>query len=235
MHFLEYLDKQYIDYKKVNGIPEMNKQYRYYQKVIPNNIGDDKQEFEMLKIGDKSKILICFKSLRVYLSDLDIINTILKLPEDEIKWFIDGFFNVCNGKYTLFEFEFNKEKFMGKGLPYKEASNKIRIKCDTEISINSFIFIINIIITKDLLGTEKLKRSSVKKKKDKDLMKSTLYKYISLLKYYHFKDKDVAGYLKGIDYPIDEELNNVFCSYEKTKKINRLFYAYNVFEEKLLV
>jgi hypothetical protein len=235
MHFLEYLDKQYIDYKKVNGIPEMNRQYRYYEEVIPQNTDDDNQKFEILKIGDKTKILICFKSLKVYLSDLDIINTILKLPEDEINWFIDEFYYICNKQYTLFEFEISKKKFRGIGLPYKESTNKIRIQCDNEVSINSFIFIINIILTKDLLGTLKLRRSNNEIKKARDLLKATLYKYISLIKYYRFKDENFANYLKDIEYPIDEGLDDVFCSYEKTKKINRLFESYNIFEEKILM
>jgi|GEM_PF-1320893 len=235
MHFLEYLDKQYINYKEANGIPKMNKQYRYYEEVIPENTNDNDQKFEMLKIGDKSKILICFKSLRVYLSDLDILNIILKLPEDEINWFINEFVNICNKQYTSFEFEISNKKFRGIGLPYKESTTKIRIQCDNEVSINSIIFIVNIILTKDLLGTLKLRRSNNEIKKNKDLLKTTIYKYISLLKYYYFKDENIASYLKNIEYPIDEELDNVFCSYEKTKKINRLFEAYKVFEEKILI
>jgi len=85
------------------------------------------------------------------------------------------------------------------------------------------------------LGTLKLRRSNNEIKKNKDLLKTTIYKYISLLKYYYFKDENIASYLKNIEYPIDEELDNVFCSYEKTKKINRLFEAYKVFEAKILI
>ncbi|HEY5587525.1 MAG TPA: hypothetical protein VIK86_01060 [Candidatus Paceibacterota bacterium] len=235
MNFLEYLDEQYTTNKKENKIPETNKRYMYYEKIISKDIDEDCQKFELLKIGNKTKILICFKSLRVYLSDLDILNIILKLPENEFNWFIDEFIKICKKQYSIFDFEISSKKFKGIGLPFKESTTKILMHSDNKVAINSFIFIINIILTKDLLGTLKLRRSKDEIKKSKDLLKITIYKYIALLKYYHNENEKITCYLKEIEYPTDEKLNDVFSSYEKTREINKVFQNHKLFEEKALI
>lgn len=232
VNFLQFLDVEYENDKKKNNVPTENKEYRYYEEIIPINFFRA-QKFQCLKINKKSKILICFNNLKVYLSDVDILKIILKMEEEQINWFIDNFIKVYNESYEEFEFIIGKEKFKGIGLPYQNTEKSIYIHTDNEINIDSFIFILNFIISKDYLATLRLQESNNDKKNKKNLMKATLCKYISLLKFYYFGDKGIEEFLEGLGYPISENIDNVFSSYRKTKKISQLFNNFNVFEEKV--
>ncbi|MBN1061399.1 hypothetical protein DVV95_06135 [Clostridium botulinum] len=228
MNFLEVLDKMYEENRIENRIPTKNKEYRYYEEIKPLDFASEIR-FECLKIREKTKILVCFNSSKIYLSDLDLLNIMLEMNIDEINWFIDNFIKVYNEEGVLFRFKINNEEFQGEGLPYKDGDNIVNIYSDNKMGINDFIFILNLIIIKDYLGTEQLKE----KNKEKNLLKTTLCKYISLLKFYGLNSEEIKEILREAEYPIDKRINEVFSSYEKLRNINKIFENNKIFEVEI--
>lgn len=209
MNFLEYIDNIYKKEKnKFHDKKIISKEFCCFIPIKPLEYTSNNKF--LIKKQKHSKLFIIIGKQRVYLSDIDIIKTILLLSEDDIRWFIDQFCKLYTYDNNACMFKIKGEEFRGSRIEYiyNETKN-ILLYTDSEISINDFIFVINFVLSKDSLWGKVNGLDNFRK--------ITICKYISLLKYYAFKSKEAELFLKKIKYPIKNEKP------KDTKEISRIF------------
>ena len=185
LNFLQILDKEYEKTRSLQKVQKYNTDFAIFKKIEPIGIYSKNNFFCYKK--NKTKILFCTKNCKVYLTDQDILNIILSLENNNFTNFLEKFIDLYTGVTFNFRFKIDMNIFEGIGIPYEENNDKkILLYTDNEISINEFIFIINMVLEKDRLY---------------DLQEKTLIKYISLLKFYKYKDKKSKRFLEEIEYP----------------------------------
>jgi hypothetical protein len=214
------MDKLYESARTTCNIQVDNEEYRHYEKLIPLDF-TTKNEFLCLKVK-KTKILFCQSNVKVYLSDADIIRTIVKFDDNTVNFFLEKFSELYNGNGQIFRYRVNSRDFDGRGLEYVKNKSSFLLHCDMEININDFIFILNMIFEKDRLFTRVA---------GKNLLKVTLCKFIVLIKYYKFNDKICCDFLQEIGYSVDKQLYSVFNSPANTEKTSSLFENLSQFEK----
>lgn len=229
MNFLKTIDQNNEEDRRKNKVQDNNSEYRYYEKVIPLDFHSE-IDFTFLKVRKKIKILMCFGTTKIYLSDLDIIKIITEMHEEAIKWFINNLINLYKNKGVVFKFSTCGLTVEGEGLPYEEGEIKVNLFSDNEIHINDFIFVLNLILLKDELATQQQGP-----KNWRDIIKITLCKYISLIKFYGLHDDTMKKVLCDLDYPVEKCLDDVYSSYSELIRINKIFENIEKFEKKLLL
>lgn len=221
--FLEYLDDLYAEVCKINNIQKDNEEFRIYENLIPLDF-TTKNAFLCLK-AQKTKILFCQSNVKVYLSDNDIISSIVNLDGNTVNFLMNEFVELFKKPKNIFKFQINDQVFYGKGINYVDSDTNFLLHTDNVININEFIFILNMIFEKDRLFSEVAK---------KDLLKFTLCKYISLIGYYKLKQNKYSDFLHKIKYPIEKEVNEVFNSPRNIEKYNKLFERIQLFEKEII-
>ena len=145
----------------------------------------------LIKKSQLSKFMLAIGNQRVYLSDLDIIRCILALDKKIIKWFLSEFVSLFKNQEKKIKFKIDEEIFEGYGINLLEDNIKLNIFSDSEIHINDFIYLINLVLSKDIVWSNFTK--------DNKYYKITLYKYIVLVDFYAFNSKRDPKVLDAID------------------------------------
>ena len=136
----------------------------------------------IMKVGDQ----------HIYLSDIDIVNTILKMDDADKDWFIKQFVQAYKGKYSKYSFHIDDILYSGIGLPLHFEGKKLLLHTDSVITYNDFIILINFVITKDY--------QSAMDTSNKSSWNSTIRKYIVLIDYYYKAREESSRYLNSINY-----------------------------------
>ncbi|MDR3599517.1 MAG: hypothetical protein P4L49_03395 [Desulfosporosinus sp.] len=217
MMFLEYIDELYRKECKEFGIPLKPKvPFKCFIPVEPQN-WEAVSNFLILK-QEKSKLFILDGKQRAYLSDIQIVDTILSMDKEDQRWFLAQFVKIYKGEFVPFSFKIQSETFEGKGMCRYPQKKSLIIFTDSNIDINDFIFLINFIIYKDLCWSEKIEVP--------DFYRRTLCKYITLIDYYSLNHMRSEPFLKSIGYPlekrrpVDTERKNVFFMQTETFDIS---------------
>lgn len=213
--FLRYLDTKKTEYQSRHSIK--NKGFICYFSLEPIGLSVN-EKFYVAK-GNKSRILVCHNKIWVDLTDYDIIDVICKLDESDARKFLDGFKSCYSGKWTEFSFKIKDTEFKGKGLNYSEydLQKKIYLDADFEITFGEFLFVINMVLYKDIIGERYLKQETKLR-----LVEKTLIKYISLISYYKFSEVNMRNYLETIKYPCFER-TQLLSKKMKVKKYDEKF------------
>ena len=212
MSFLSTIDTIHDECKRQYSTEEISENFCSYIDIEPaDKISTNKF---VIKKQEKSKILIVSGKQRVYLSDYQILSTILKMDKDYINWFICAFVNLYNNIFEKFKFKIADKEFEGIGISYYPQPKEILLFSDTIIDINEFIFVLNFIFSKDYQWEQD--------KAKKDFSKRTIIKYITLLDYYANKTERSRDFLEKIGYPIrNEKLYDVSKTKNMFSKINQ--------------
>ena len=224
--FLEYIDELHDTYRKVNKIS--NKYFIIYLPLksitIPTN------EVFCVAKSMKSRVLIKHNSVFVDLTDYDIISIVCNLDEKQILKILEELEACYFNRWKGFDFYINGNSYKGKGIDYRKFDIKIELylEADFKISFGDFIFILNMVLFKDIVGQEYF----IKKQK-LSLIENTLIKYISLIKYYGLNDGRVKKYLDEIGYPLYKK-EDLLSHKMKVKKYDGLFEK-NSFEKMILL
>lgn len=195
MMFLEYIDNLYREECKRFEIPLKPKvPFKCFVPVEPQNweVGSS---FLILK-QEKSKLFILDGKQRVYLSDIQIVDTILSMDKEDQGWFLTQFVKIYKGEFVPFFFKIQSEPFKGKGMCRYPQKKSLKLFADSSIDINDFIFLINFIVYKDLCWSEKIGNP--------EFYKKTLCKYITLIDYYSLNDTRSKPFLESIGYPLEK-------------------------------
>ena len=203
MEFLELLDQLHKSIKDEHAVSSKDRNFRSYHAI--NFSGNSSAgRFIIQKNLIKAKLLIVDGKQNVYLSDDQIVQTILEMSTSNINWFLTQMINLYNGSGAKFAFSINEQHFNFIGIPYFPSNETILLPSDTYVTINEFIAIINFIFAKDFAWERiPLTASAAKKGYDKtDFSKRTLCKYISLIDYYGLRTSRSIDFLEKIGYPL---------------------------------
>jgi len=193
MNLLECIDaisdKTHLEY----NIPQNNKKFTSF---IPIEAVNHTSSCNFLiKKQDKAKLLFIVGRQRIYLSDLQIINTILSMDNDTISWFIKNFASLYDNNLYKVQFKIDGDIYDGCGIERFPKKKNLLLFTDSVIDINDFIVLLNFIFLKDRLWESMSGEDGFSKR--------TLCKYISLIDYYSTKSNRSKSFLKDIGYPIE--------------------------------
>lgn len=213
--FLAYVDDIHKEYCKKHNIK--NKNFICYLKLKSIDILTH-EEFYVAKSG-KSRLLICHNNIWVDLTDYDFINIICSFDQGLALKIVNSLKEGYNEKWTDFEFEIERKRFRGKGVNYKEfdLGKAVYLDADFEIGFEDFLFLMNMVLFKDIVGQKYVKKGQKIK-----LIKKTLIKYITLIAYYKFNDLQAKRYLDSIEYPIYDR-EHILEYKMKVRKYDRHF------------
>ncbi len=195
MNFLDKIDLIHAKYKLQYHINGDDTTFHSFIPITPKSYSPTC--VFVIKKQEKSKLLCVFGKQRVYLSDLNIIETILSMKKEEIKWFLDQFIKLFQNLGVEVEFEIEDFIVKGFGIECYPTTRSIALFSDSDMSVNDFIFLINFVFIKD--------RAWEESKNILNFSKITLCKYISLIDYYGFSSECSKQYLENIGYDISNE------------------------------
>lgn len=223
MSFLAHLDLIHENDRKKFSIPQNNYTFRTY---IPIKFHSQTGTVSFLiQKAALSKLLIIDGAQRVYLSDNDIINTILCMDDVDVRWFLDQLVQLYQGKGSSFEFTIEGRNYTYQGIENYPSAKNISLFSDTVIQIQDLVLILNFIFAKDYCWEHMPipVNASKKVKSRKDFSKRTLCKYISLLDYYAWKSSRSLAFLQSIGYPTENEALTAVPKEEKMFQNTDLF------------
>lgn len=220
MSFLKRIDKLHKENRSVYGIEMSNNDFSSFINVEPVDISLT-QKF-IIRKQEKAKLLLVSGKQRVYLSDNDIISTILDMEKNCIDWFLNSFIKLYNDEFEVFNFKLEDKLYKGIGISYYQSQREISLFSDTKIDINDFIFILNFIFSKDKQWENDTSQENFGKR--------TIIKYITLIDYYSNQSERSKDYLEKIGYPICKP-NFVTASKSiPASKIKNMFSDVNSFD-----
>lgn len=196
MSFLKRIDELYDENRNTYGIRLSDFDFSTYICVEPVGVSLTKKF--IIRKQKKSKILIMSGNQRVYLADNHIISTILNMDKIYVNWFLNELIKLYNNKYESFKFKIEGEEFEGKGISYYPKTYTFLLHSDTEIDINDFIFLLNLVLFKD-------KQWEIDSSQE-NFSRKTLIKYITLIDYYANKTQRSQEFLSKIGYPVNKSL-----------------------------
>ena len=214
MSFLKRIDKLHKENRSVYGIEMSNNDFSSFINVEPVDISLT-QKF-IIRKQEKAKLLLVSGKQRVYLSDNDIISTILDMEKNCIDWFLNYFIKLYNDEFEVFNFKLEDKLYKGIGISYYQSQREISLFSDTKIDINDFIFILNFIFSKDKQWENDTSQENFSKR--------TIIKYITLIDYYSNQSERSRNYLEKIGYPIYK------TNFVTASKIKNMFSDVNSFD-----
>ncbi len=197
MYFLEKIDLIYKNECEQNQIPNDAEDYSVF---IPLDITDQSYSYHFLIMkGEKAKLQIVSGKQRVYLSDSQIIQTILNMSKADIDWFLSQFVLLYQGQGTPICFKIEQESFLGSGIKPYPSKKPLLLMSDTAIDYPCFCLLLNYIFFKDQCH-EKMAKKEL-------FSKQTLCKLISVVDYYAYHSLRSKRFLKDINYPLNRDIS----------------------------
>lgn len=200
MLFLQEIDKIYEDTRRKYDIPARNVDFSAF---IPIRITIEGRDFSFLiRKGKKAKLLILSGKQQVYLSDVQIMNTILSMEPTDVEWFLGQFVDLYQGRGTEISLHFNRKKYTYTGIHAYPNEKKLMLFSDTSIDISCFCCLLNFIFSKDTCWEDISKTPGFGKK--------TLCKYISVIDFHYRGSTYSREFLANIHYPIEHSAPSEF-------------------------
>ena len=216
MNFLEKIDSIYNIEREKYRVPHDN---RDFSAFIPIDITDsDKTYRYVISKGDKAKLQFVDGNQYVYLSDIQIIETILQIGDQAVlEWFVHQFISLYRGFGMPVYFLIGDVKYMGYGIQSFPNERRLMLLSDTDVDITAFCFYLNYIFYKDKCYADS--------SGNKYYEKQTLCKYISIIDHYTKKSPKNERFLKGIGFPFstdfeaaEKEISKIFRQKNNIKK-----------------
>lgn len=227
--FVSYLDEQYSVARKRENIPNKQKDFSIFYPAI---IKMDTSVFNDFLIQKERMTIFLYtkNDCRVFFSDEDIIYMLLQVKKKEaIETLIEELKDAYNGIFPFpFYFIFNKITFSLSGIRPIDYCQELFNEQDVSCEFATLIALINIILAKDVLGTNMPMWS-----KAPSFIKHTCCKYITLLKFYYFGDKNAKEYLIKQGYNTDENILENYSTPQKREEKSGYFKNYSEFEKML--
>lgn len=167
-----------------------------FHTYIPIEILDSTNKFQfLLRKGSKAKILLLSGKQTVYLTDYQIIKTILSMEKKEIEWFLRQFISLYTDNGSQVKFILDEAVYTYLGIPSYPEERSILLLSDTNIELSCFCSLLNFIFAKDKCWEQMSKTPNFSKK--------TLCKYISIIDYCHNASAYSKAFLAELGYPVD--------------------------------
>lgn len=209
-NLLTIIDKIHNNYRKKYLIPDNNQEFSSY---IPVKItAAEKNYHYLIWKRDRARLLLLCGEQRIYLSDAEIIETILRMDKAIIEWLLCQFIALYQNKGYQMVLAIDKLSFKSYGIMPYPKQNNMYLFSDSLIDMNYFVFALNFIFYKDRCWEE---IGNIE-----GFGKTTLCKFITLIDYYHNYSKRSKRFLDTIGFPETAYLN---ISELKNNKIRKLF------------
>lgn len=211
MYFLEKIDDIYNTFRTENSIPIENKNFYIEIPILISQHGHSSccRHSYIIRKSQKAKLLICQDGQRIYLSDYDIINTILSMDSATIDWFLTQFISLFSGCSYPVELSFDGITFVCHGIDIFPNGKNFTLFSDTTLAYSTFCLLLNYIFAKDYCW-EAISG-------EVNSGKLTLCKYISIIDYYYKKSPYSRKFLLDIGYPIEQPFPS------DSMRVNKLF------------
>ena len=202
--------------------------YVYANSKVRNDCG---VEYSFLiKKGEKTQFLIHNEGVRIYLSDLDILELLIdnseKIGDQTLKKIISFLKDKIKDKNFGKQFElivdefdqkkdvFSQKRYLLNGIPSMGTEIFLNNKHDIQgFCLDNLLFLMNLILSKDIFSQE------LGDDKTPEFLKRTAYKYIIILQSVVFKDQRLRHALQEKVYNSD---NNEFDWREILDNRNKL-------------
>lgn len=223
-NFIEDLDERYQRERKKNRISKKNKIFvcnipfrvKLYGRINNNYI---------IRKGTLTKFLYIKNGCRVYFTDADILTMLLQIQnKDTMSSFVENLeraYKNCVEKYYIW---IGKEKYEVNGIHQIEDDQILMNPQDVDISFNELLVLVNLILSKDLASNPLWPGRP-------DFFKHTTSKYITLIKYYYFRDTRARKYLLNMGYNVDEDIYFNYSTLDKRDEKRVFFSNFEVFEK----
>ncbi|USK34719.1 hypothetical protein LIT25_05015 [Bacillus sp. F19] len=200
MNLLTNIDEEYKKIKN-DGRIGFDENYHHYRKIKFNN-SYSSNAFWCLK-QKKMKFIIEeeIDKIKLYLTDADIIDLIIKLDEEYYNMIIKSFYNLYIESGQEFLFSVSDINYTTLGLKFTDKerlkfNKQIETKADFCINFEDLVNLVNLIIAKEKYAMELAHAPSFNR------VKRQLAKFISLANFYKYNDDVSKKYLQKIGYKI---------------------------------
>lgn len=196
MPFLQKIDDLFEESCRQYSVSSKSDEFHTY---IPIEIYNSTCGFPFLiRKSKKSKLLILSGQQRVYLTDNQIIRTILSMEHQETEWFLEQFISLYTGNGAQVKFVLGETEYTYTGIPPYPEEKTITLFSDTTIELSRFCLFLNFIFAKDRCWEE---LGSIP-----NFSKKTLCKYISIIDYDCNKSAYSQAFLEKLGYPVHDHL-----------------------------
>lgn len=212
MDFLEKIDSIYNEEREKYRVPLDNRDFSVF---IPIDITDsDKTYRYVISKGDKAKLQFVDGNQYVYLSDIQIIETILRVRDQTVlEWFVHQFISLYKGRGMPVYFLIGDVKYKGYGIQSFPNERRLMLLSDTDVDITAFCFYLNYIFYKD--------KCYAASSGNEYYRKQTLCKYISIIDYFTKKSPKNVKFLEEIGFPFITDSNDLEAAEKEISKIFR--------------
>lgn len=218
-NFIEDLDKWYENERQTNGIKDSCN--------IPLTVelyGNVSRNY-MIRKKKFTKFLFTKDDCRVYFSDTDILMMLLQVHKtDTMDLLMDYLVKAYWNNVEKYYIHIGNEKYEVDGIPQIEDNQILTNSQDIDITFNELYVLVNLILAKD-------RASNPLWPYGPDFFRHTISKYISLIKYYHYKDTKAKTYLENMGYDVKVDIYSNYDTAAKRSEKRKFFSDFKTFEK----
>lgn len=227
-NFIEDLDKRYQKERANNKIKKENKTFVCNIPLTVNLYGKINENY-IIRKGKLTRFLYIKNNCRVHFTDADILNMLLQIKNNNT---IDSVIRNLQRAYKKYFENYNiwisGKKYEIVGMGQIKDEQILTNPQDIDISFNELFVLINLILAKDQASTSLWPNRP-------DFLKHTTSKYISLIKYYYYDDKNAKKYLMNMGYDVDKNIYSNYDTPNKRDEKRNFFLDFDKFEKQGLL
>ena len=225
-NYIKYMDKEY------QATPKDNIDFCIYHPLKVIIYGEENNHF-LIRKNQFTKFLFTKDGCRMYFSDADILTMLLKTDSESVEMMISELvqlYHDINSKNCKesFELSFAGKVFGAVGINRIDHEQTLTNHYDIEISFQDLVVLINLILSKDV-ASEELWHGEM------NFAKHTIAKYVSLLRFYYFKDAKAEAYLKDMGWEMDHSIYRNYDTQKKRTEKASWFKDFVKFEKMFLI
>lgn len=227
-NFIEDLDKIYQENRKENKIKRENKNFIWNIPLKIDLYGKMNQNY-MIRKGWFTRFLYIKDNCRVYFTDADILTMLLQLKnKTTMNLLIENLSKAYKGCFMKYDMWIAKKKYELAGMTQIRDKQILTNPQDIDISFDELFILINLILSKDQASTPLWPNKS-------NFLKHTTSKYISLIKYYYYKDEAAKNHLLDIGYDVKKSIYSNYNTQAKRNEKRKIFNDFDKFEEQKIL
>lgn len=222
-NFIQYLDALYEKERKTNRIEKGNKDFRCFVPLKVHLYGKENGKF-LIRKEEFTKFLYVKNNCRVYFSDGDILTMLLQIKaQDTMDSLVEHLKQAYRGGMETFSISVGENEYEVLGIPKIDEEQIVTNPQDIALSFGDLLTLINLVLAKDaasaLLWEEK-----------PDFLKHTASKYITLLRFYYYKDENARKFLEDLGYNVGGSIYSNYNTKAKRDKKKNIFADFDAFE-----
>lgn len=222
-NFIHDLDIFYEKERNTNGIAKGNKNFLCFVPLKVHLYGKENENF-LIRKEEFTKFLYVKNDCRVYFSDADILMMLLQIKDqDTVDSLVEYLKKAYLGEMETFGISVGENKYQVLGIPEIKEEQVLTNLQDIALSFGDLLVLINLVLAKDTASTLLWKGKP-------NFLKHTVSKYITLLRFYYYKDELAEKFLEYIGFDISSNIYNNYNTKAKRHKRKNIFADFDAFE-----